>query len=80
MFRSRRHPVRLTAENIPQIFAGADVIAECFDKADQKQMLVETVLSKMKDVKIVSASGLAGYGRSNAIITKRISPRLDSCR
>jgi sulfur carrier protein ThiS adenylyltransferase len=70
------HQIRLTAENIPQVFARADIIAECFDKADQKQMLVETVLSKMKDIAIVSASGLAGYGRSNAITTKRISSRL----
>jgi sulfur carrier protein ThiS adenylyltransferase len=70
------HRIKLTADNIGQIFAGADIIAECFDKADQKQMLVETVLSRMKDVKIVSASGLAGYGRSNAITTKRISNRL----
>ena len=42
------HQIRLTADNIPQVFAGADIIAECFDKADQKQMIVETVLSKMK--------------------------------
>jgi sulfur carrier protein ThiS adenylyltransferase len=70
------HQIRLTAENIPGIFAGANIVAECFDKPDQKQMLVETVLSKMQKVKIVSASGLAGYGRSNAIVTKQISPRL----
>jgi sulfur carrier protein ThiS adenylyltransferase len=69
------HQIRLTADNIPQVFAGADIIAECFDKADQKQMIVETVLSKM-NVAIVSASGLAGYGRSNTITTKRISSRL----
>ncbi len=68
--------VRLTPEKIPDIFKGAHVIAECFDRADQKQMIVETVLSKMKDVVIVSVSGLAGYGRSNEIITQRISDRL----
>lgn len=68
--------IRLTPENIPAIFAECHVIAECFDRADQKQMLVETVLSKMKDVVVVSASGLAGYGRSNDIVTRRISDRL----
>jgi sulfur carrier protein ThiS adenylyltransferase len=67
--------LKLTAENIPAIFADCDVIAECFDKADQKQMIVETVLSQMSKPIIVSASGLAGYGRSNDITTKRISPR-----
>lgn len=70
------HRVRLTPQNITQIFAGADVVAECFDLADQKQMLVETVLTRMRRVVIVSVSGLAGYGNSNAIKTRRISKRL----
>ncbi|HIJ67614.1 MAG TPA: sulfur carrier protein ThiS adenylyltransferase ThiF [Planctomycetes bacterium] len=69
------HRVRLTRDNIPGIFSEADVIAECFDLPEQKQMLVETVLTKMKRVIVVSASGLAGYGNSNAIRTRRISRR-----
>lgn len=68
--------VRLTPEKIPQVFKDAHIIAECFDRADQKQMLVETVLTKMKDVIVVTVSGLAGYGRSNEIITRRVSDRL----
>lgn len=70
------HKARLVPEKIQRIFKDCHVIAECFDRADQKQMLVETVLSKMKDVPIVSVSGLAGYGRSNEIVTRRISDRL----
>jgi sulfur carrier protein ThiS adenylyltransferase len=69
------HRVRLTPENIQEIFAEADVIAECFDLPDQKQMLVETVLTKMERAVVVSVSGLAGYGNSNAIKTTRISKR-----
>jgi sulfur carrier protein ThiS adenylyltransferase len=68
--------VTLDANNIPQIFSDADCIAECFDAAPAKQMLVETVLVKMPDVIIVSVSGLGGYGKSNEIKTKRVSPRL----
>jgi len=70
------HQVKLAGENIPEIFSEAQVIAECFDKADAKQMIVETVLGKMEKAIIVSVSGLAGYGRSNAIQTRRISDRL----
>jgi len=70
------HRVKLMPENIPKIFAGADVVAECFDLAEQKQMLVETVLTKMNGIIVVSASGLAGYGNSNTIKTSRISKRL----
>ncbi len=69
------HHCRLTADNIPGIFAEAEIIAECFDRACEKQMIVETVLYKT-DKKIVSASGLTGYGDSNVIVTKYISERL----
>lgn len=70
------HKIRLAPDNIPKVFAEAHVIAECFDRADQKRMLVETVLSKMKDTIIVTVSGLAGYGRSNDIRTTRLSKHL----
>lgn len=70
------HKIRLNPDNIPRVFDGAHIIAECFDRADQKQMLVETVLSKMKQTIVVTVSGLAGYGRSNEITTTRLSPRL----
>ncbi len=70
------HKVHLTADNIPRIFKGVHILAECFDRADRKQMLVETVLTKMKDTIVVTVSGLAGFGRSNDIQTRRLSPRL----
>ena len=70
------YKVRLTPEKMLRIFKNCDVIAECFDRADQKQMLVETALSKMKGIVVVSVSGLAGYGRSNEIQTRCISERL----
>ena len=68
--------VRLDHENIEEIFSEADIIAECFDDAGQKQMLVETVLGRMSGKYVVCASGLAGYGRSNEIVTRRLSKRL----
>jgi sulfur carrier protein ThiS adenylyltransferase len=70
------HKVTLDPDNVPQVFCNADCIAECFDAASAKQMIVETVLTKMNGVRIVSVSGLAGYGNSNAIKTTRVSPRL----
>ncbi|MHC4060496.1 MAG: sulfur carrier protein ThiS adenylyltransferase ThiF [Planctomycetota bacterium] len=70
------HPERLDADSVPVIFAEADVIAECFDRAEEKQMIVETVLTKMDRPIVVTVSGLAGYGNSNAIQTRRISERL----
>ncbi len=66
---------KLVPDRIVELFGEAQVVAECFDRADQKQMLVETVLTRMSPP-IVAASGLAGYGQSNTIQTKRLSPRL----
>ncbi|OHB51521.1 MAG: thiamine biosynthesis protein ThiF [Planctomycetes bacterium GWF2_41_51] len=70
------YQVKLKPDNIPEIFTGCCIIAECFDKPDQKQMLVETVLNSMKNVKIVAVSGIGGFGRSNEIKTRKISDRL----
>ena len=69
------HHGKLSAKDIPRVFKDVNVVAECFDKADQKQMIVETVLAEM-DVPIVTASGLAGVGQSNLIRTQVMSDRL----
>jgi sulfur carrier protein ThiS adenylyltransferase len=69
-------PVRLTAENIPEIFRGCRVLVEAFDRADQKAMLVQAALSFLPDTWVVAASGVAGYGPSDAIRTHRLGPRL----
>jgi sulfur carrier protein ThiS adenylyltransferase len=68
--------VRITPDNIVELFGGIHIIAECFDRADQKQMLVENVLTKLQGAMIFSASGMAGFGNSNAIKTRRINDRL----
>ncbi|MHC4122486.1 MAG: sulfur carrier protein ThiS adenylyltransferase ThiF [Planctomycetota bacterium] len=72
----KAHKTKLNTENTVKLFQQAHIIAECLDMADEKQMLVETVLAKMPNKIIVSVSGLAGYGDSNSIQTKRISERL----
>jgi sulfur carrier protein ThiS adenylyltransferase len=69
------HCLKLTSDNIPLIFSGCPIIAECFDKAAQKQIIVETILNKTS-AKIIAVSGLGGYGKSNEIVTRKISQRL----
>ena len=66
------HDVRLTAENIPAIFAGCHVIVEAFDLADLKKMLIETILSEMPSVPLVVGLGMAGYGMNDSIHCRRI--------
>ncbi len=67
---------RLTTDNIPRIFAEADVLVEAFDAADQKAMLAQTFLSQVPGKPLVTGSGMAGYGPSNSIITRRVSGNL----
>jgi sulfur carrier protein ThiS adenylyltransferase len=71
--------IMLKPTNIYRILDKADAVAECFDAPDQKQMIVETVLSEFRDVPIFSASGMAGIGGSNMIKTKYISNRHIIC-
>lgn len=61
------HEAKLSPEKITTIFKDCDVIVEAFDMAIMKQMLIETVLDKMKGKPLVVGIGLAGYGNSNSI-------------
>ncbi|GAB4280530.1 MAG: sulfur carrier protein ThiS adenylyltransferase ThiF [Deferrisomatales bacterium] len=70
------HAVRLTPDNVPDIFGGCHVLVEAFDRADQKAMLVETALAHLPDTYVVAASGLAGYAPSDTVRTHRVGPRL----
>ena len=70
------HTVKLTPENIPEIFKDIDILIEAFDKADQKSMLYESFASAYPKKPAVMASGLAGYGRNNKIITRKAAPNL----
>lgn len=73
------YTMRVTPENAPQLFADCDVVCEAFDRADQKAMLIETLLAHLPDTPIVSGSGMAGCGTANAIRTERRFTRLYLC-
>ncbi len=59
--------IKLDSSSIVALFRECDVIVEAFDRADMKQMLLETVLTEMVEMPIVSGVGMAGWGNSNAI-------------
>jgi len=61
---------KIERENILEFFEDCDIVVEALDKAEYKSMLVESLLPTGKF--IVSASGLAGYGRSDDIKVNRI--------
>lgn len=71
--------IRITEENVQELFKSYDIICEAFDKPDQKSMLINTALEQLPDINIVSASGMAGFDSSNLIKTTRPMKRLYLC-
>lgn len=63
----------LDKSNIEDVFRKADIIIEAFDSAECKAMISEVVLVKMKDKKLIAASGVAGNYSSNIIKTKKVN-------
>ena len=72
------HDVTVGPSDACSLFGGCDVVCECFDRPEEKAMLVESILSGT-DVPVVSCSGMAGFGSSNSIVTERRMSRLYVC-
>ena len=66
--------LRLTAENIPELFSDCDVVVEAFDRAEAKTMLVAAMAKT--GIPVVAASGLAGFGRSDGIRLRKVNSRI----
>jgi len=66
----------VTSNNITELFEDVDVLAEAFDAADQKTMIISGFLCKVPDTPLVAASGLAGFGPSNTIVTEHVARHL----
>lgn len=65
---------KVIVSNSSEIFSSCDIVVEAFDRADQKTMLVSSILKTGKFV--VAGSGLGGYGESDLIKTVRMGRNL----
>jgi len=63
---------RITPKNVKTIFGKADLLIEAFDRAGQKQMLIESWIAHFPDRPIIAASGLSGWGRNQKIRQRRV--------
>ena len=75
----RTEQVRVTPENVRELFSGWTVVCEAFDRADQKAMLVSSLLAQCPDTIVVSGNGMAGLGDANLIQTRQQMRRLYVC-
>lgn len=71
--------VRVTQDNLEEVFKDEYIVCEAFDGAEQKAMLVNGILEKLPYIKLISGSGMAGYGDSNTILTRRIFQNFYLC-
>ena len=70
--------VKITRRNAAKIFGEADLLIEAFDRADQKQMLIETWIAHFPEKAVIAASGLSGFGRNKKIRQRKVG-RLYIC-
>jgi sulfur carrier protein ThiS adenylyltransferase len=73
------HQKRLDRFNIPEIFSGCNIIVEAFDSSDMKEMLIETVQTRMPGIPLIIGSGMAGWGNSELIRYRKIDNTLYVC-
>ncbi len=66
--------MRLDATTVRETFADCDVVVEAFDAAEAKAMIVSALAGSGK--KIVTASGMAGWGRSNEMRVRKMGDRI----
>ncbi|MDD6231514.1 sulfur carrier protein ThiS adenylyltransferase ThiF [Frisingicoccus sp.] len=73
------HRVRITETNAPDIFGGCDLVCEAFDRPEAKAELINSLLENCPGLTLISGSGMAGYGNSNAIRTEKAMKHLYIC-
>ena len=71
--------VKVTPENVKELFYEYPIVCEAFDKPDQKAMLVRELLTQCPKTTVVSGNGMAGYGDTNEIRTQQMMGRLYVC-
>jgi sulfur carrier protein ThiS adenylyltransferase len=66
------HNVRISDDNVSEIFSESDILVEAFDEAEMKKMLIESWICRFPEKPVVVASGLAGFGKNDIIHIRKI--------
>lgn len=70
--------LKLERGSMAKPFKDVDVVIEALDQTATKTEFIEEILLYLPEKPIVAASGVAGYGHSDRIITKRLG-KLSIC-
>ena len=63
--------IKVDRKNIYSIVGDIEIVVEAFDRAETKAMILEELLTDKNKI-VVSASGMAGLGSANEIVTRKI--------
>ena len=63
--------IKVDRENIYSTVGDIEIVVEAFDRAETKATLMEELLTNTNKI-VVSASGMAGLGSANEIVTRKI--------
>ncbi|WP_339015015.1 sulfur carrier protein ThiS adenylyltransferase ThiF [Fusobacterium animalis] len=63
--------IKIDRKNIYSTVGDIEIVVEAFDRAETKAMILEELLTDKNKI-VVSASGMAGLGSANEIVTKKI--------
>jgi len=63
--------IKVDRKNIHSIVEDIEIVVEAFDRAETKAMILEELLTDKNKI-VVSASGMAGLGSANEIVTRKI--------
>jgi len=63
--------IKVDRENILSVVEDIEIVVEAFDRAETKAMAIEELLTNKNKI-VISASGMAGLGSANEIITRKI--------
>ena len=63
--------IKIDRKNIYSTVGDIEIVVEAFDRAEAKAMLMEELLTNTNKI-VVSASGMAGLGSANEIVTRKI--------
>ncbi|MDI6712362.1 MAG: sulfur carrier protein ThiS adenylyltransferase ThiF [Anaerosomatales bacterium] len=73
------HRVHVTEHNVAAIFEDCDAVVEAVDTADAKAAVIAACCDALPDTPLVAASGIAGAGPADRIVTQRLGDAVWLC-
>lgn len=70
---------KMDESNYEELLGDADIVCEAFDRAEEKSRISNFALENMPDKYLVAASGMAGLGSPNEIVTAKITEKFYLC-